>query len=260
MGISGPDTKKLFSRSAGRCNICGNEIIEEDVVVGEMAHVIPRSPGGPRGEYQYEGNVDSHENIVLLCLKHHRIVDRKPSEYPPERLYKIKENFENYVKGRLDTSSFRRDNISALGCLFEYIPFLNMLVYIEELPDRLDVDFFDFIEQFDTFTKTNRHLYPFHDPDLQQKLEDLVAVQRKIDAIVGGVRGAMLYDQTNIVGSRFVACLNRSRISDQDLQSLQGNIAQLYGSYVPAYSEFMAYVKDFYPEVNMNAWRPDSMF
>ena len=262
MGISNKDMKKLFGKSAGRCNICGVEVFDENVVVGEMAHVIPRKKGGPRGEYQCDGDVDSIENIILLCLKHHKIVDDMPAEYPPERLYAIKGSYEKYVKERMDQNSFRRDDISALGCLFEFIPFLNMVMYVEMLPERVDVDFFDFIEQFDLFAKSNMHLYPFHDPDLQQKFHDLLVVQRQLNDRVYELkdsRGAMAYDRTVSLGSRHVAYLNRDILSDQEFDVFTDDIKEMQGQYSPAYSAFMAYVKEGYPEVNMNAWTSEAI-
>ena len=61
--ISSIDNNMLFSRSAGRCNIC-----KEDVPhIAERAHIIAHSTDGPRGDIQFIGNTNSYDNLILLC-------------------------------------------------------------------------------------------------------------------------------------------------------------------------------------------------
>lgn len=65
---------------------------------GEYAHIIPSSDIGPRGgecdDIEY---ISSASNRIHLCLKHHKLVDSKPLEYPASRLRAMKERHEKMV-------------------------------------------------------------------------------------------------------------------------------------------------------------------
>ena len=72
MTISSKDIKKLWGLAAGRCSCpgCSEACIKffrdgDPTVIGEMAHVVAKKPGGPRGVVS--GGDDTYENLVLLC-------------------------------------------------------------------------------------------------------------------------------------------------------------------------------------------------
>jgi hypothetical protein len=54
-------------------------------IVADIAHIRSEKVGGPRHDPTYLGDIDGHENLLLLCGKHHRPVDRH------EQLYTIAE-------------------------------------------------------------------------------------------------------------------------------------------------------------------------
>jgi len=65
--------------------------------VGEMAHVIARSAGGPRGDGK--GGDDSYSNLILLCPTDHRHVDKATEgQFPTELLREWKEAHEARVR------------------------------------------------------------------------------------------------------------------------------------------------------------------
>ena len=83
MAITERDLKKLWGLSGGRCAFPGCNcdclpfLDERDpTVIGEMAHVIAKSPTGPRGGGV--GGDDTYENLVLLCPTHHTLVQQSP--------------------------------------------------------------------------------------------------------------------------------------------------------------------------------------
>jgi hypothetical protein len=114
------DIKKLWGLSAGRCNFpdCEAECIHflnggDLIVIGEMAHVLPKSPIGPRGMGHTTGS-DSYENRILLCPTHHRLVD-KASEgtFPRELLISWKEKHEEKIRASFSVPTY--SNLSKLA-------------------------------------------------------------------------------------------------------------------------------------------------
>jgi hypothetical protein len=104
MGISDSDEKILWGRAAG---ICSKPTCRQDLTVilegkgsyniGEMAHVIARNPGGPRGRAR--GGSDAYANLILLCPTCHRTIDKAPEgEYPEAMLYNWKSEHENSIR------------------------------------------------------------------------------------------------------------------------------------------------------------------
>ena len=100
--------KKLFGGSAGLCYFpdCQKQIIEDTEIgaVGDIAHIVAQSPGGPRCDSNFpKDKIDSFENLILLCKEHHSIVDPKTeegkrnTEWTTERLLALKKKHEDWV-------------------------------------------------------------------------------------------------------------------------------------------------------------------
>ena len=112
MAITERDLKKLWGLSGGRCAFPGCNcdclpfLDERDpTVIGEMAHVIAKSPTGPRGGGV--GGDDTYENLVLLCPTHHTLVDRAPAgRYTKDMLHEWKASHEESVARALATPVF----------------------------------------------------------------------------------------------------------------------------------------------------------
>jgi hypothetical protein len=103
MSISEKDIKKLWGLAAGRCSWpgCDDECVRflgiaDSTIIGEMAHIIARSPMGPRGADL--GGSDSYENLILLCPTHHTLVDKAPEHFPAETLLAWKKAHERDVE------------------------------------------------------------------------------------------------------------------------------------------------------------------
>jgi HNH endonuclease len=102
MSINTKDIKKLWGLAAGRCSRpgCDEECIrflaDDPTVIGEMAHVIAKSPKGPRGVQQ--GGEDTYDNLILLCPNHHSEIDKAPAgTFPPDTLRDWKKQHEREV-------------------------------------------------------------------------------------------------------------------------------------------------------------------
>ena len=104
------DIHKLIADSGGRCNYpgCGEKVIFEYedgtfVKVVEFCHIIGESSNGPRGHPKNSELMKKDpENIILLCAKHHKIIDNNEREYTVDTLKQMKANHTQWVNERLD--------------------------------------------------------------------------------------------------------------------------------------------------------------
>lgn len=94
--------KRLFSLSNNQCafpNCIAPLVSAEGIVLGEICHIRAKSAQGPRfDEEQTEAERNSFENLILLCSPHHKIIDRRPSEYTVEVLENMKSLHESKSK------------------------------------------------------------------------------------------------------------------------------------------------------------------
>lgn len=113
--LSDPEKFALWAKSGGICAIreCNEKLLFQiediNVNVSNAAHIISHSDDGPRGEYKSEYgitsfNVDGEPNLMLTCLKHHKIIDDDKAQklYPPELLYQMKKEHEEWVERQLN--------------------------------------------------------------------------------------------------------------------------------------------------------------
>lgn len=71
------------------------------ILIGEEAHIRSGRPTGPRHSPSYV-DVDSYENLVLLCPTHHTLVDKDGGkDYSVQQLEEIKREHEEWVSSRL---------------------------------------------------------------------------------------------------------------------------------------------------------------
>jgi len=91
--------RALFAISGNQCAFSGCEELLYDVtadkVVGKICHIRARQPGGKR----YDPNQSAEErhgiaNLVLLCSRHHDIVDSDEATYTVDHLLQMKAEHE----------------------------------------------------------------------------------------------------------------------------------------------------------------------
>lgn len=109
--ISPSTAREVFLQSHMRCMFKGcakrldeHSIMGEKGYFGYLAHIIPASENGPRGDEAQPGEcallVDKASNIMLLCDECHRLVDRVAvSDYPRAVLKRMRED---YIKSATD--------------------------------------------------------------------------------------------------------------------------------------------------------------
>ena len=108
MPITNKTRKILWGRSGNRCAICKNELVinaseyDDESVVAEECHIISSLPNGPRYDQSYpKDKLDSHENLILLCRIHHKLIDDQVETFMPEILRQMKTNHEVWVSQKL---------------------------------------------------------------------------------------------------------------------------------------------------------------
>ena len=86
--------KRLYAMSGNVCAFpgCQVPIVEAaGTVTGEICHIKAQSPQGPRYDTkQTEEERHSYENLILLCRRHHKVVDTEADIYDVPALKEIK--------------------------------------------------------------------------------------------------------------------------------------------------------------------------
>lgn len=107
---SRPDTKFLYARAAGICSFptCWQDLVPEPKKgseakqIGHMAHIIAKNEDGARADSSYPPKkLNKYENLILLCGTHHNTIDTFVSDYPVDRLHKMKREHEEWVNNAL---------------------------------------------------------------------------------------------------------------------------------------------------------------
>lgn len=111
-GLTGPRQNvkiALFALSGNQCAFpdCDEPVFVDGSIVGDICHIHAQSPGGPRFDEALAGAVHNIDNLILLCKKHHKIVDDHPEEYPAQQLKQMKVDHESR-SGNTPTSVLRR--------------------------------------------------------------------------------------------------------------------------------------------------------
>ncbi|MCZ7604000.1 MAG: HNH endonuclease [Melioribacteraceae bacterium] len=92
--------KILFARSGNICAFpgCNNPIIEDSgIVTGHICHIKARNPKGPRFDINLsEKEKYEYDNLILLCSRHHQIIDKNSTAYDSEVLTEMKKIHEEY--------------------------------------------------------------------------------------------------------------------------------------------------------------------
>ncbi|OCA91296.1 hypothetical protein A8F94_05400 [Bacillus sp. FJAT-27225] len=98
---------RLWGKSAGRCQYEGcNEPLWLDLLTkaefntAYVAHIIADSPDGPRGDKVLSEQLAMDiSNLMLMCDKHHRLIDKEDVEgHPVERLIDMKKRHEKRIE------------------------------------------------------------------------------------------------------------------------------------------------------------------
>lgn len=143
--------RSLWGISAGRCEFEGcnyflgiNPITMETGNYGEKAHIEAVSNGGARyREVMDVAELNSTDNLMLMCAKCHKTIDDNPDMYPVERLQEMKRNHENRVYWLTEFDKVQKSymvgyfaNISDYQPEFDNAHFCRALVSDKKIPSE----------------------------------------------------------------------------------------------------------------------------
>lgn len=252
--ITDKTISRLFGLAAGRCSMCKEPVVERDVKIGEMAHVIARNKGGARGHLPFNGDINGYENLILLCPNDHTRVDDNPSVYPPERLHRIKDEHEAYVRRVFDHQSQGRVmDVGGLRALMQYLPFSQMVALTHGLPERFNHKLLYVAETFENFANDNPQCRPFSDANLENYYRRFShwtcqLVDYEQHAVIGMKN---VYMPGHLLDADFnTSYLNRELIPEERREAMQ-QVNQLLANLASSYYPFLEYLKTNYPEVNL---------
>lgn len=141
MSISSRTKFILWTRSGSRCAFpdCRCKLYENateddpDVLLGEMAHIVGQGEDGPRSKKAIPGGqVDGYQNLILLCTKHHTLIDRQVNKFTVERLVQFKADHERWVDASLSHEDRFRKVYEPCGMQTETVA--STLLSVERMP------------------------------------------------------------------------------------------------------------------------------
>jgi hypothetical protein len=97
-GPSVPTIKRLFAVSGNTCAFpnCTQPLIDNSIVIGEMAHIKGEKPHAARYDSnQTDAERHGFDNIILMCPSHHTRIDKDEQTYPVEKLKRMKQEHES---------------------------------------------------------------------------------------------------------------------------------------------------------------------
>jgi len=102
--ISTKNQNLLWAMSGGRCQYC-NKPLYTDILTKKnynnayIAHIVADKPNGPRGDAKRSKLLsDKISNLMLLCDRHHRLIDKVDvAGHPESRLLEMKKNHEDRI-------------------------------------------------------------------------------------------------------------------------------------------------------------------
>ncbi|WP_445336054.1 HNH endonuclease signature motif containing protein [Citrobacter koseri] len=249
--------KKLYGLSAGQCNICRASLFKEQVHIGQMAHVIAKSPKGPRGDDRL-ANDNSYENLILLCANDHILVDRDPSTYTVEKLHQIKREHEAYIESVTSNTLFsdknRQSDIEFLNAYFHYTPFARVRSLVETLPDSFHTDFLIFGDQFDNILRDFPAGYPLNDKLLHGHFQNFIDSYNNIDHIICGHLSISDNRHIQVFGGanhNLYCHFNYDELPLDKASIIEQELITHKISLLNAYDSFINYIRAYYPEVEI---------
>ena len=97
MAASEKNQRIVWGMFAARCAICQEHLVERvgnaSSSVGEVAHIVGEKEGAARGKSDLNlSERNDVDNLMLLCRKHHKVIDDNEEAYTVERLHRLRDD------------------------------------------------------------------------------------------------------------------------------------------------------------------------
>lgn len=178
--IPAKDWKILIAESGGYCAFpdCPEYLVsehtgeDEEVFLGEIAHIVGSSRQGPRGDSGLtDEDRNKHQNLLLLCDKHHKIVDGQLNQYSVPVLIQMKADQKIRTKRTSKSNepiTLRHDKIFSTLMTVTHIPqtvFVAPCKFssLEQEDMRAAIKYPTKPMELAPYLIHNSHLYTFHD-------------------------------------------------------------------------------------------------
>lgn len=205
------------------------------------------------------------DDLVWLCMDHHDLYDsitRQTKNYTVSEVRNYRSKLYAHVKNLraqppAGNENSEHNNITgALSEVFRYMPFAHLLVYINDFPEFFSQRILIPLEVWEIFKRSNPHVYPFSDRDLNSKLDDFFNVSAKLHQHIRSyIEGAPVYvSSIDHSGTNHKLGLNKdlnSTWSDKALTAAR----KISTEYEQAYQRLVSYIRKTYPGTNLNAYR-----
>lgn len=115
---------RLWGKAGGRCQYEGcntrlwlDSLTQVEFNAAYIAHIIADQPGGPRGDLKLSELLKSDiTNLMLMCDKHHRLIDREDVPgHPVERLKAMKVLHEKRIDAVTDIALDKQSHVILYG-------------------------------------------------------------------------------------------------------------------------------------------------
>ncbi len=258
MGISNPEIKKLYGLAAGRCSICKINVFDNDVHIGEMAHIIAKSTGGARGNKKLASITNSYENLILLCANHHTEVDQNPNHYTVELLHKIKSEHERTIASHFETPKERANDISFIKLFMRFVPFTQIRFFTEHLPVSVNLKLSTVGDMFEVIQVDNPHLYPLNDNNFHARFQSFIESYYELWNIIAGFTDVNGCQQANFsqTDDRGYLHMERRYLPYKKVTQLNEAINIEKSNFLSAYLALIDFIRRNYKEVDLDSYEP----
>lgn len=179
------DLGLLYGKSAGMCNYCKIPVFQptddglDYVNVGEIAHDLPHSPNGPRGQEVADiRKIDkyipdnTYKNLILLCRNDHRRVDHDKS-YDSFKVQQLKSAHEEWVYNVFQESVYSSDYL-VIKSLLDVIDIQGVYKALEWSPSYIAEEIFQLTHFSEYLLRYEPLKYPFTNIILQEATDNVL--------------------------------------------------------------------------------------
>ncbi len=243
---------ELFWKSMRRCAICYGVENDFNEKPGQIAHLN-------------QDNTQTNLNdLVWLCILHHDRYDSKTSQTKNftkqevssyrSRLYKAVEKIRE-AKNPLNINPEKDATTTTLSLIFNHMPFTHLLEYIHNFPEFFSMRITEPSERWIEFARSNPHIYPFEDQNLNFHLNRFFSICEKLNTHLKSYIGDYPCFQPSIDyrGTNHNLGINTELDIIQATKTIKSSqiIKQEFTS---AYKELVSYIRSSYPKTEMNGY------